>query len=381
MKIGLVFDDSLDRPDGVQQYVRAIGGWLSGQGHEVHYLVGETKATDLEHIHSLSRNIGVSFNGNQLRIPLWAKNGPIYDLLKAEQFDILHVMTPHSPMMAGKVITQATNSSVVVGTFHILPQTRLVRWSTHVLGWWLRGSLQHFDKMFAVSPAAKVFAEQAFKLKEVAVLPNVVKLADYQGVETFERYRDGIPTVMFLGRLVPRKGCSTLVDAVAKLKQSGVWPVRVVICGKGPQDAALKAQAQRLGVADAIEFTGFVSEEDKPRYVASADIIVFPSLGGESFGIVLLEGMAAGKPVVLAASNPGYASVMEPRPQQMFKPGDSQALAEMIKRYIDDDAERNAALEWQQGYIQQFDIEVVGRKLLDAYTVLNESNLQKKQIS
>lgn len=377
MKIGLVFDDSLDRPDGVQQYVRAIGAWLSAQGHAVHYLVGQTKTSDLPNIHSLSSNIGVSFNGNRLTIPLPADDGPIRQLLQAEQFDILHIMMPYSPMMARKVIAHASSRTAVVGTFHILPQTWLVRWSTHVLGRWLRRSLQRFDKVVAVSPAAKLFAEEAFGLNGVTVLPNVVRLADYQGSELFERYVDDIPTVMFLGRLVQRKGCSTLIDAVARLKQSGVWPLRVVVCGKGPQDAALKAQAQRLGIAEAVEFTGFISEQDKPRYVASADVIVFPSLGGESFGIVLLEGMAAGKPVVLGASNPGYASVMEPRPQQMFKPGDSQALAGLIKQYISDAQARKLALDWQQEYIQQFDIETVGQKLLAEYTL----QLQKKQPS
>lgn len=377
MKIGLVFDDSLDRPDGITQYVRGIGGWLTGQGHEVHYLVGQTAANDLPNIHSLSRNIGVSFNGNRLTVPLVANDSAIRELMQAEQFDVLHVMMPYSPMMARKVIAHATGRTVVFGTFHILPQTWLVRYSTHALGWWLRPSLRRFDKVVAVSPAAKVFAEQAFGLKDVTVLPNVVKLADFQGAELLEQYADDTPTIMFLGRLVPRKGCSTLIEAVAELKQSGVWPLRVVICGKGPQDAALKAQAQKLGVAEAIEFTGFISEEDKPRYVAGADVIVFPSLGGESFGIVLLEGMAAGKPVVLAASNPGYASVMEPRPQQMFAPGDSQALAGLIKQYLNDPSVRKQALQWQQNYIPQFDIEAVGQKLLAEYT----SQLQKKRPS
>jgi phosphatidylinositol alpha-mannosyltransferase len=377
MKIGLVFDDSLDRPDGITQYVRGIGGWLTGQGHEVHYLVGQTTTNDLPNIHSLSRNIGVSFNGNRLTVPLVANDTAIRGLMLAEQFDILHIMMPYSPMMARKVVAHATSRTVVFGTFHILPQTRLVRYSTHALGWWLRRSLRRFDKVVAVSPAAKVFAEQAFGLKDVAVLPNVVKLADFQGAEPFEQYADDMPTIMFLGRLVPRKGCSTLIEAVAELKQSGVWPLRVVICGKGPQDAALKAQAQRLGITEAIEFTGFISEEDKPRYVAGADVIVFPSLGGESFGIVLLEGMAAGKPVVLAASNPGYASVMESRPQQMFVPGDSQGLAGLIKQYLNDPSVRKQALQWQQAYIPQFDIEAVGQKLLAEYT----SQLQKKQPS
>jgi phosphatidylinositol alpha-mannosyltransferase len=375
MKIGLVFDDSLDRPDGIQQYVRAIGGWLTAQGHEVHYLVGETKAIDLATIHSLSKNIQVSYNGNRLSIPLPANSRTIRQLLDAEQFDILHVMVPYSPFMAAKVIRNAPRRTVVVGTFHILPQTWLVRWSTHALGWWLRRSLKRFDAMFAVSPAAKTFAEQAFRLRDVSVLPNVTAVKEFSVAQPFEHYDGEVPTVMFLGRLVPRKGCSTLLTAVHKLKQAGVWPLRIVICGKGHQDEALQAQARQLGIADNVEFTGFISEADKPRYVASADIMVFPSLGGESFGIVLLEAMASGRPVVLAAANPGYASVMEPRPELLFKPGDSQALADRLKHYLADEAERYSIVRWQSEYVQQFDTDIVGRKLEQIYT----AQLQKKQ--
>lgn len=375
MKIGIVFDDSLDRPDGVQQYIRNVGGWLTTQGHNVHYLVGETRTTDLANIHSLSRNVEVSYNGNHLSVPRPANGQAIKQLLDHEQFDVLHVMMPYSPMMAAKVIRHAGPRTAVIGTFHILPQTTLVRWSTHLLGWWLRRSLRRFDKVMAVSPAAQRFAQSAFGLSDVSVLPNVVSAAGFAEAEGYEKYDDAIPTIVFLGRLVQRKGCSTLIDAVAEVKKSGLWPIRLVICGKGPEDAALQVQVERLGITEAVEFTGFISEADKPRYLSSADIAVFPSLGGESFGIVLLEAMAAAQPVVLAASNPGYASVLEPQPGQLFAPGDSQALAQLIQRFIKDEAAAAAALEWQNAYVQQFDVSVVGAQLLAEYT----AQLQKRQ--
>jgi phosphatidylinositol alpha-mannosyltransferase len=367
MKIGLVFDDSLDRPDGVQQYLKNLGTWLASQGHEVHYLVGETTSSDLPHIHSLTTNIRVSYNGNRLSIPKPANNRKIKQLLEQEQFDVLHVMMPYSPMLAHKIIRYAPARTAVIGTFHILPQSLLVRWSTHALGIWLRSSLKRFDKVLAVSPAAARFAESAFGLSGVTVLPNVTTVSEFADAEPYEKYDDTIPTVMFLGRLVPRKGCATLLNAVAEVKSSGLWPIRVVICGKGPQDVALLAQVELLGIKEAVEFTGFISEEDKPRYVASSDIIVFPSLGGESFGIVLLEGMAAGRPVVLGAANPGYASVMEQRPDQLFAPGDSHALAEMLKRFIQDKAAADASRLWQSEYIKQFDVPVVGARLVAEY--------------
>lgn len=378
MKIGLVFDDSLDRPDGVQQYVLALGAWFSSQGHEVHYLVGQTRATVPQNIHSLANNINVRFNGNRLSIPRPVRRRQIRELLQREQFDVLHVMMPYSPFFAARVVAAAAPTTVVSGIFHILPQSGMVRRATYALGWWLRRSLRRFDVVFATSPAAKRFAEQAFALNNVIVSPNVVAVDRFRLAEPFERYRDGVSTIMFLGRLVPRKGCQLLLEAMASLnnsQQSQQW--RLVVCGKGPLESALKQQAEQLGIGSKTEFTGFISEADKPRFLASADLAVFPSTGGESFGIVLVEAMAASRPVVLAAANPGYACVMEPRPEQLFAPGEIQALAETIQTFLDKPAAHQAAKDWQDAYVGQFDTAVVGRQLLDEYT----AQLQNKQRS
>ncbi|HTH72515.1 MAG TPA: glycosyltransferase family 4 protein, partial [Candidatus Pristimantibacillus sp.] len=104
LKIGLVLDDSLDKVDGVQQYVLIVGRWLTAQGHDVHYLVGETKRTDLPGMHSLARNVKVRFNKNRMAIPLPANLRAIRALLKREQFDVLHVQVPYSPALAGRII-------------------------------------------------------------------------------------------------------------------------------------------------------------------------------------------------------------------------------------------------------------------------------------
>src|SRR5579875_4032120 len=100
MKIGMVLDDTLDTPDGVQQYVLQVGRWLSAQGHDVHYLVGATTRTDIPNIHSLSRNKQVRFNGNRMSMPLPASRKKLKQFLRTEQFDVLHVQVPYSPFMA-----------------------------------------------------------------------------------------------------------------------------------------------------------------------------------------------------------------------------------------------------------------------------------------
>jgi phosphatidylinositol alpha-mannosyltransferase len=173
---------------------------------------------------------------------------------------------------------------------------------------------------------------------------------------------------MFLGRLVPRKGCMTLLEAANILnKRKNMPPFRIVVCGKGPLETELKEYVSGQLIEELVEFTGFVSEEDKPRYVASADIMAFPSIGGESFGIVLLEGMASERAVVLAGDNAGYRSVLEPHPELLFTPGDAFALANKLTEYMRDIGMRKAILKWQKQYVKQFDISVVGKELEHIY--------------
>jgi Glycosyltransferase Family 4 len=127
MKIGFVLDDTLDSTDGVQQYVLTLGKWLKDQGHDVHYLVGATKRRDIPDVHSLSRNMSVRFNGNQMSMPLPAKKFEITALLSTEKFDVLHVQVPYSPLLAHRVIMAAPPQTAIIGTFHIAPNSASYR--------------------------------------------------------------------------------------------------------------------------------------------------------------------------------------------------------------------------------------------------------------
>lgn len=367
MKIGLVLDDSLDKPDGVQQYVLIIGRWLSAQGHDVHYLVGETRRTDLPNIHSLSRNVKVKFNQNRMAMPLPASMKKIRALLEREQFDVLHVQVPYSPFLAGRIIKAAGPRTAVVGMFHVLPHSRTVEAANRVLGRVVQGSLARFDVMMSNTKATAAFAAKTHGVKSV-IVPLPIDLHRFTGARPFDRYRTG-KTVLFLGRLVERKGCQYLLQAVNHAIKTGTWPkdARVVVCGFGHLDAKLKYYAANHGFVDRVEFTGFIKEEDKPRYLASADVVVYPSTGGESFGIVLLEAMAASRGVVLAGNNPGYASVMAPRPDSLFNPHDTAALADKIIEALSDKKMANAAVAWQQQYVKEFDINAVGEHTIEVY--------------
>lgn len=367
MKIGLVFDSSLVKTDGVAQYVLTLGQWLQSKGHEVHYLVGETKRTDLDNLHSLSRNLTVRANQNKVSTPLPANKAKIRKLLQEVSFDVLHVQMPYSPFMAARVVNAAGPKTAIIGTFHIMPASTLVHVGTKALGLWLKRNLRRFSTFISVSEAAQAFAKQAFKIESV-VIPNTAPLGHFFNAKPFAADKKN-RNVVFLGRLVERKGCQHLLAAVAKIHRDGTWPsdAKVIVCGDGSLRLKLTQFVHEAGLTDFVEFKGFISEQDKPRYLASANVAVFPSTGGESFGIVLIEAMAASPGIVLAGNNPGYASVMRHHPESLFDPRDTDKFAELLLSSLSNDAAQRKAHEWQKAYAHDFEPNVVGQKILDVY--------------
>lgn len=374
LKIGFVLDDGLDNPDGVQQYILALGGWMRSQGHEVRYLVGQTARTDLEGVHSMSRNMHVRFNGNSLSMPLPTSSARLRRFLRHENFDVLHIQVPYSPFMGHKLIMEADrNRTAIIGTFHIAPSNRFVSVGNTALGIWLRRSLKRFDKMLSVSHAAADFARDTFRI-DSEISPNVIDYKRFHHAKPLKKYRDGKVTILFLGRLVPRKGCMHLLQAVARLARRNDLPAfRVLICGGGPLEGHLKRFVKHHGLEDIVEFAGFVAEQDKPRYYASADISVFPSDGGESFGIVLLEAMAGGKAALLAGDNPGYRSVLVSRPELLVDPSDTHALEVRLAQYLQDSGMRREISRWGADFTRAYDVDVVGGKLLQIYRAALEA--------
>jgi phosphatidylinositol alpha-mannosyltransferase len=373
MKIGLVLDDTLDTPDGVQQYVLQVGGWLAEQGHEVHYLVGNTVRTDIPNVHSLSRNMQVRFNGNRMSMPLPARKRELRDFLSKERFDVLHVQVPYSPFLAGRLLKLAPRSTAVVGTFHILPYSQIVSLANRALSLLNRRSGRRFDRMLAVSAPAQKFARDTYGYA-AEVVPNPVRLSQFESVHS-----DSTATnIVFLGRLVERKGPLQLLRAVAYMREQQLFTddIQVIIGGKGELLAELQRFVSVHQLDDVVRFEGFVAEEAKAGFLAQADLAVYPSLGGESFGIVLLEAMAAARGAVLAGNNPGYAAVMQPYPDQLFDPSDTVAFAEKLAWYLDHAMARERAAVLQSEYVRHFDISVVGRELVAVYMAALQSRVQ-----
>ena len=370
IKIAFVIDDSLDRNDGVQQYVKTLGDWTARQGHNVCYFAGETKTSSLPggRVYSLARNINVTFNGNKLSIPLPATTKKIMKALATEKPDILHVQVPHSPFMAQKVINASYRTTAVLGTFHILPAGKLQVFASKLLKIYYGKNLQKFDQFVSVSQPAQEFAKQAFKI-DSDVLPNVVDVSKFKNEAKANKKR-----IVFLGRLVERKGAQHLINACALVKQE-IADFELIIAGDGPEKDELRRLADELGISQNTNFLGYINENDKPDLLGSARIACFPSLYGESFGIVLIEAMAAGSKVVLGGDNPGYNSVLGPRPELLFDPTDKNKLAKLLIKYLNDDESTQVIYEWQTEYVKQFDVATVGTELLKIYDklVVNKS--------
>lgn len=364
MKIGFVLDDTLDKSDGVQQHVITVGAWLKEQGHEVHYLVADTTRNDIENVHSLGRFINVRYNKNNVRTPLPASRKKIKALLAAEQFDVLHVQLPYSPLLAKYIIKYASHETAVIGTFHILPASTLHGYSNKILRVLLGKSIQRFDKIVAVSEPAVHFARKAYGMK-ADYLPNPIDINMFRSGRRLPEFNSRSKlNIVFLGRLVRRKGIMELIDAYNHIDDTLAQKTRLIVCGKGP----LKSKAnQHVRVDRDVKFVGFVSEKDKPNYLASADIAVFPSTGGESFGIVLLEAMAAGSKVVIGGNNAGYASILGQQPYLLFNPKDRHLFVEQLEQFITDEKLRERMYKWQQDIVGQYDISVVGPKLIRIY--------------
>ncbi|HVX58128.1 MAG TPA: glycosyltransferase family 4 protein [Candidatus Saccharimonadales bacterium] len=365
LKVGLVFDDTLDSSDGVAQYVKTIGRYLSGQGHEVRYLVGESRTTEWADgkVYSLAKNIKVRFNGNKLSMPGLSRRRQIKKVLRDEDFDVLHIMVPYSPLMAARVINMAAKKTAIVGTFHIFPAGWLSRAGSKLLRLWLSRNIRKFDKMLAVSKASAQFARSAYKLDPV-VVPNAVDVSSMSRPRV-KKQKD----IVFVGRLVDRKGCLYLLKAF-KLLATELSDVNVTVVGAGAQDQTLKRYVKSNGLDGRVRFAGFVSEEEKAELLSGAAVACFPSLYGEAFGIVLIEAMAAGSGVVLGGDNPGYRSVLGEHEELLINPTDTAAFSQRLKTLLTDKQLAADLHAWQERSIKQYDVKIVGEHIESIYRSL-----------
>ena len=330
MKIAIVCPYAWDRDGGVQSHVRSLAETLRNRDHEVGVLAPyRSRPPDESDATRVARAFGVPANGSVAPVafgPLAA--AAVRRALRAMQPDVIHL---HEPLIPSLSLLALWNSNApTVGTFHAAAEESFgYRLSAPVL----QRAAKRITVRTAVSDAARSLIERYIP-GEYVLTPN--------GVDT-SRFVDAEPMlsgdrkkVLFLGRLERRKGLEVLIQAMTRLRD---LDVELIVAGSGPEERAARSLATRLQV-DA-NFLGRVSDEDVPRLYASADVYCAPGLGGESFGIVLVEAMATGAPVV-CSDLPGFRAVAGAS-AVLVPAGEAGPLADALRQVLSE-PERAAAM-------------------------------------
>jgi phosphatidylinositol alpha-mannosyltransferase len=362
MKIGIVTPYAYPLPGGVNDHVGSLYRVLRSRGHDVRIITsshGLQKASEGDIIR-VGKGFSVPFNGSMGTITL----SPTYlaqmrAILERECFDVLHYHEPFVPFLS--LVTLTLSTSVNVGTFHAFGGLSIsYEFGKRMLGHYA-GKLHG---RIAVSPAARHFISRYFP-GEYKIVPNGVEPGRYQRAVPIARYRDGVPNILFVGRMEPRKGLIHLLRAFRKLQRDGVR-ARLLLVGTGPGEREARRYVLTRQLDD-VEFLGRVSEAQKAQLFKTADIYVSPATGRESFGIVLLEAMSAGAPIICSDIH-GYRGVVRrERDGILVEPGNADALATSIRRLIDDPTLRAQLSRAGEERAQLFTWERVGQAVEEYY--------------
>ncbi len=329
MKIGIVSQSYYPRPGGVTEVAHFSALELRKLGHDVtiittHYSGAERPEAGVIRI---GRNVLVPVNGAWVNMTVGlGLRGELERIFERERFDIIHAHCPLVPTLPLLSLGAARPDQKVVGTFHAAADKNFF----YAL---FRGPLlkraKRLDCRMAVSEAARRFANSYFP-GDYEIVPNGIDCRRFRpDLEPIGRYRDGRINVLFVGRMDPRKGVPYLCKAMPMIARALDGNVRFLIVGEKGLRAALCPRPANLRGAE-IAWVGRVLPEELPRYYVTADVFCSPATGQESFGIVLLEAMASGVPIV-ASDIPGYRTVLAPgREGLLVEPRNASELARGI---------------------------------------------------
>lgn len=357
MRVGIVCPYSLTVPGGVQGQVLGLGRALRNQGVEARILGPCDGPPPDATVTPLGNSLPIGDNGSLAAIaPDPSASLRTVRAVRDEDFDVIHI---HEPLAPGPAITaMVTASCPLIGTFHRSGPSSWLRATRPIARW----GAKHLDLRTAVSEEARVTARQAIG-GEYELVWNGIDVDRYS---TARPWPTEGPTIFFVGRHEERKGLAVLIDAMTLLGSD----VRLWVAGAGPETERLRQVSAGDG---RIEWLGRITEDEKIRRVRGSHAFCAPSLHGESFGIVLLEGLAAGTPVV-ASELAGYRNVARPGVEaRMVPPGDAAALAKALGSALEGGVETEAMVEAGRARAAEFSMDNLARHYLEMYDRIQRS--------
>ncbi|KAF0847541.1 glycosyltransferase family 4 protein [Nocardia caishijiensis] len=360
MKIGMVCPYSFDVPGGVQAHVVELARVFLERGHRVSVLAPASDDTPLpDFVVSAGRAVAIPYNGSVARLSF----GPmaytrIRRWIDSNDFDVLHIHEPNAPSLSMLALKIAEGP--IVATFHTSTTKSLVLSTFQGV---LRPYHEKISGRIAVSELARRWQVEALGSDAVEI-PNGVDVSAFARGPLLDGYPRVGRTVLFLGRYdEPRKGMDVLLAALPALVERHP-DVEILIVGRGDEDRLRREAGPNAGH---LRFLGQVSDAEKAAALRSADVYVAPNLGGESFGIILIEAMAAGTPVV-ASELDAFRRVLRDGSAGLLTPvGDSAALAEAIDTLLTDDDTRDQLVRTATQVVAAYDWPVVAEQILRVY--------------
>ncbi|MBB3039971.1 glycosyltransferase family 4 protein [Hoyosella altamirensis] len=360
MKIGMVCPYSFDVHGGVQAHVAELAGVLIEMGHTVSVLAPASDDVELpSYVVSAGRALPIPYNGSVARLSF----GPVAYArvrrwLTENQFDVVHLHEPNAPSLSMLALSLA--DIPVVATFHTSTTKSLVLSTFQPV---LQPLLEKINGKIAVSELARRWQIESLGSDAVEI-PNGVHVGFFATARPLPGYPRPGKTILFLGRYdEPRKGMAVLVKALPELVERHP-DLEVLVVGRG-DEAELR---EELGPLERhFRFLGQVTDAEKAAALRSADVYCAPNLGGESFGIVLVEAMAAGTPVVASELDAFRRVLRDGRAGCLTRTGSASDLARGIDRVLADDEYREEIISGASVAVLHYDWSVVSRQVLRVY--------------
>ena len=370
MKIALVSPYDYPYSGGVNEHITALDQHFRALGHDTRIIAASSADENglCDHVIKVSGAIvPISFSGSTARIAYEpAEYRRVKEILKRENFDVVHVHEPAVPMLSLAVLRHS--HAINVGTFHAYREKNMLYDVGKQL---LKRAFNRLDGRIFVSDAVREYVTRYFP-GEYTLIPNGIDCARFSApsIAPIEKFDDGRPNILYVGRMDKRKGFRYLMRAFPHIKRA-VPNARLIVVGaftdKEKTPFVRYTRALRLR---SVHFVGPVSRENLPRYYRTATVFCAPSTGFESFGVILLEAMATGVPIV-ASDIAGYRSVVENHVEGLLvPPKDEQAIARAVIELLCDPTRRAAMGAAGKCKAAQHDWDLIAQRVLAYYDQL-----------